>query len=134
MTEAERLFQATHEFNAIDAIQAPVSEVDYEVPDFSLGKPSFKILYQQKLSFFFNHCLRTSTKGRNTIQLNDPVFAGRAGNIGLRRNITYIVAGIFVRNAENSANKHEVLLVQEAKESCHGQLVQILFLIENSIF
>ncbi len=55
-----------------------------------------------------------------------PVLAGRAGNIGLRRNITYIVAGIFIRDIENSANKQEVLLVQEAKESCRGQFVQIL--------
>jgi hypothetical protein len=54
MTEAERVFQAMHEFNVIDAIQAPVPEVDFEVPDFSLGKPGFPILPNLFCSFFFN--------------------------------------------------------------------------------
>ena len=37
LTDAERIFNANHIFHMIDAIQAPVPEVDFECPDFSLG-------------------------------------------------------------------------------------------------
>lgn len=84
-------------FNLMDTIHGPVPEEDFEVPDFSLG-----------ISKACQMKIKTSA------------ITGRACRIGLRRNLTCIVAGLFVREVNK---KLQVLLVQEAKSSCRGTYV-----------
>jgi hypothetical protein len=43
--------------------------------------------------------------------------------IQLRVDVTYIVAGVLLRNCELDENRIEVLMVQEAKASCRGRWV-----------
>ena len=91
--------ESNAEFSLPDAIYGPVPDVDFEYADFSLGS-------HQSID--------------RSNRLIDHSLAGRAGMIGLRRNITIIVAGMFIRNHNQ---KLQVLLVQEAKASCRGECV-----------